>query len=174
MTSYVIIAGNAILIGMYGVTLARMQKGSKYKLFITIIILLIVACVSSIVNSFSNSVLIRKDVNSETSGILFWATIQALADIGFEGCFGCAHWLFAFEYYSIAKIMPLALKGLEMSDEQKNYDRMISIGLLVVNAALAIMNGILEWLASYYSWIGKDDDTFVWIQFVTYLLLTGV
>lgn len=116
-----------------------------------LIILLIAASVSSMFNSLCVSVIVGKDVKNKDGGIMTWATIQLFANVGFEACFGCAHWLLAFEYFSIAKLMPLALKGRTISDEKARKYKLVKISFLVANVLVAAAEGIFEWLATYES-----------------------
>jgi hypothetical protein len=64
-----------------------------------------------------------------------WPATICVSYIIFAISFGVAHWLFAFEYFSIAKLMPRALKG-EMITEQmlKTYEtlKLAFVGVFVM------------------------------------------
>lgn len=107
------IAGNAVLLTMYAIVLVLMCKGTRYKLFMTIIILLMIAATLSILNSVS--IVEYEKVVSQDGDIMPWGSMIAFASFGGSCCYGVSSWLFAFEYFSIAKTMPLALKGLKLS-----------------------------------------------------------
>ena len=111
-----VILGNLILIACYGMTLIRMKKGTKFELFMTLIILLIAACIFAIMLATSDFFVVRFGAGSAPdTNIMIWVAINAVAYCGYGVTFNVAHWLFAFEYFSIAKTMPLVLKGVSLS-----------------------------------------------------------
>lgn len=80
----------------------------------TLIILLMVASLFGILNEVAIYELVKIGKDSTNSA---WMGVSAIALTIYYSCFSVAHWLFAFEYYSIAKFMPLALKGILVTDE---------------------------------------------------------
>ena len=57
------------------------------------------------------------------------------------GCFNVAHWLFASEYYKIAKIMPYALEELPVPDEIKTKHKCVNGLMLFLNIIFPIASG---------------------------------
>lgn len=50
---------------------------------------------------------------------ILWNWVEAIAEVFSNSLFGVAHWILAFEYYRISKIVPLALKGIAARREAK-------------------------------------------------------
>ena len=73
--------------------------------------------------------------------------MNALASMGVQGCKGSADWLFCFEYFSIAKTMPLALKGYKPSAETKRTFEIVKIIGVAVNTIVSVAIGIVLFFA---------------------------
>lgn len=167
----VFILGGVTLMVCYTLALIHMQRGTKFKFFMLIISLLIAAALSGMLMQVANTMLVRQDINDFS----FWLALTSFTNFIFLGCFGGAHWLFAFEYFSIAKGMPLALKGIKIPEEQRQKYRIVSAGVFILNATLAFFNAILEFLAGIRIAIkGESADTILWLQFGTTLGCTFV
>ena len=98
---------------MYVIVLVLMCKGTRYKLFMAIIILLMMAATFSILNSVAIEEFDK--VVSQDGDFMPWGSVIAFATFGGSCFYGVSSWLFAFEYFSIAKTMPLALNGLKLN-----------------------------------------------------------
>lgn len=157
-----------------------MRQGSKYRLFIVIISLLIAAAASAIVLMIANYQVVRyADKTAPNESIFLWIAIDSISYTCYFVPFNVAHWLFSFEYFSIAKIMPLVLKADK--SKQTDTERRLAILkwiILVVNVLAAIASGLLlyldnlvyfnhpkEHLNAPYAW------GFVYAQNTQYLLL---
>lgn len=139
-----VVVGNATLLAAYGATLWRLKEGTKYPLFIRLVELLLFACVTSILVAVGNFILVKGISDS-----VFWISLEGVSSFVYEASFGSAHWLFAFEYFGIAKIMPLALQGMQQSESEKKLYATIRLVMLVLNVVLAFANASLTWLAEF-------------------------
>lgn len=103
--------GNLLLLLFYGTTLGLMQRGTKFPLFMTLIILLMIAAAFAIVLAYANYQVILYGYSSPNAptNISFWVLLNVIVYCGYFVTFNIAHWRFAFEYYSIAESMPLVI-----------------------------------------------------------------
>jgi hypothetical protein len=119
-----VVIGNAILLVAYGLSLCKMRRGTRYELFMNLIVLLMIACVASAGLTTSNYAIVKGLQKDPPDKELLVPLIisAAVCLFFFAACFDVAHWLFAFEYFTIAKLMPLAQKGLAIPQDQlKRY-----------------------------------------------------
>lgn len=72
-----VLVSNAILLLLYGVTLVKMYRGTNYKLFIILIILLIIASITRVLNLISADELYK--VVNQDENIMPWGTVNSFA-----------------------------------------------------------------------------------------------
>lgn len=72
----------------------------------------------------------------------------------YQACFNTSQWLFAFEYFSIALAMPLAIKGLQPKPSKRL--KILKIVGLVLNLAVAFLIGLFLFLQLYGDYRQKD------------------
>ena len=84
-----------------------------------------------------------------------WPVISSVANTIYNACFGTAHWLLASEYFSIARIMPAALKGIQVTASQKRNYYILKVSVLALNVLASLLVGIFMFCAYYF--IYKKD-----------------
>jgi len=153
--SIVNMIGNSILLVLYGVTLARMQKGTKYEFFMTLIILLMCASLFGIVNEVALYELVKLGIDSENT---VWMAVSAVSLTIYNSCFSVAVWLFAFEYFSITRIMPLALKGIQISTKMQKTHKVFKVSVIVIDVTVAMLAGFFMYMSYYYDVLYNKDQ----------------
>lgn len=99
------ICASSILVLIYGATLVQVLLGSRYKFVIKLLVMILFCNVFIILINWSYFVM-RDDYS-----MLPWFSLLAVSTIGRDICFNISHWIFAFEYFSIARFMPYVIKG---------------------------------------------------------------
>ena len=61
-------------------------------------------------------------------------------------CFNCAHWLFAYEYYDAARLMPSVLKKDKVSQSEVKYPKTFFRVLLCLNIFIPFLEGLLDYV----------------------------
>jgi len=145
-----VIVTNVILYGLYGFSLFKMCKGTNYKLFKTLIVLLIVACIFRVLNLISG---IKTDTEAaKNEDFMPWGTVNAISYPLEMTSFIVAHWLFAFEYFVMAESMPLALQGIQLAASTHRAFRIVKVSGVGVIVLLSIATGFIFYFAflNYY------------------------
>ena len=149
-----VFVGNVVLFGLYAGVFVHVYRGTRFKLFLQIIGLMMASSIFAILNWLS-----ADEVNKVYRGggdFVAWGRFNAFAYSLNQACFGVAHWLFAFEYFNIAKTMPLALKGVRMDyRRQKGYDNVRLIGNAILIFIPAVI-GLIMFFA--YSTLYNSRD----------------
>lgn len=102
-----------------------------------------------------------------------WIIIANAGMFLFISCFDVAHWLFAFEYFTIAKVMPLAKQGLTIPEEKLRKYNAIKTSIVASNVLAAGLTAFFIFMASYhYLILGKSHDLYQLLGIVFTLLLT--
>ena len=136
-----LIAGSLSLLVAYAVTFYRLRKKETMShLFMKIIVLLMLATTFTAVYAVCNFWVI-KDYASDTlqTGLL---VSQSFAYAMFDSFYSTAHWLFAFEYFSIGKVIPLALKGIKLSAETQRMYQNIKMVVITANILTAFLTAV--------------------------------
>lgn len=126
----------------------------------TLIILLIVAAAFAALLGLSNYEVVKFGANDQKTHekILAWISVDAIAYLCFGVCFNVAHWLFAFEYFVIAQIMPLVIKRCVVPlSTQKYYTRLKQV-ILVLNILTPIAGAIFLFLDNYFYYTKKHPN----------------
>lgn len=164
ITSIVTIVGNLTLIIMYGVTLQHMRQGTKYQLFMILIKLLMAACAFAALLAFTNFEVVKYGAGEGSDeNVLAWVSVNSIAYLGYGACFNSAHWLFAYEYFVIAEIMPLVMKQHRVpSSKQRCYLR-LKWTLLVLNIAAPIVAGVFLFIDNFFYYTKRHSQSpFAW------------
>lgn len=53
--------------------------------------------------------------------------------------FNVSHWMFSFEYFSIARFMPYAIKDQEYPEKMQSYDNRLNKIMLVLNSVMPVL-----------------------------------
>ena len=98
-----------ILIALYAATLGKVIMGSKFTFVIKLLVMMIVSNFAVIMVIAADQHLFRS--SSDTSiNYNFWACVQSIFVILRDVTFNVSHWMFSFEYFSIARFMPYAIR----------------------------------------------------------------
>ena len=139
------IACNTVLLGMYTFVLVRMCKETKFRLFMIIITLLIISCFARVLNLISADHVDR--IYHQGGDFVPWGTVNSIAYATADSVFLTAHWLFAFEYFSIANSMPLALKGINMAEKTQKIYKIAKWTGLTVYVVVPLALGFIFYFA---------------------------
>ena len=157
------------LIASYVYVLRQLKRGTKYRLFITITTLLIIASCDDILLTFTNQQLLKYADGDQNERIVAVIALNGLTQVIYQACYGISQWLFAFEYFKISYMMPLAVQGLEQKPDWKL--NALNLAFLLLNLATAVLNGIFLFITNYRKFQGKDVGVFKVIT--TILLILG-
>ena len=123
--------------GLTAATLIKTVKGSRYKLAIQVMSLLLAANFAYFLTSIATIFQLKALFRDMTSSILFWANstaiLQSIGDLFF--CEG--HWILAHLFFRVAKNTPRMLKGGKPFD----YNLSFWIGV-VANAVIPLCEAI--------------------------------
>ena len=72
-----------------------------------------------------------------------WGAVDSFAYAISTCTFDTVHWLFAFEYFTIAKTMPLALRGIQLAAETYKVLKIVKYSGVVICFLLAIASGLI-------------------------------
>jgi hypothetical protein len=144
------VALSGILVLLYGATLIKVCRGSKYKFVITLLVLLLLSNLSIFPYMGSFYELITKSFSNVP---WFWITLDSFCGFTLLACFNAAHWIFAFEYYSIARFMPFVLKGQDLPESKVKCDRVLNKVMLLLNIALPFL---IYMIVFYGNWLGGN------------------
>ena len=117
--SYVIfnIVCSCLMILIYVVTLCKVNQGTNYTFVTTLIVLLLLSNIANIVLTSVGKLTIDYTENEGDLNIFFWVWVQGGSTFVANSSMIVAYWIFAFEYYSIARMMPFAINGSAMPEQ---------------------------------------------------------
>jgi len=98
-----------ILLILYLVTYIKLQVGSKYPLITRLTLLLLVSNFFMLLLIPAEIKIYLFDKTKEGKNMYLWVIEQGICYICKDISFNLAHLDFAFEYYKIAKFMPIVL-----------------------------------------------------------------
>ena len=96
-----------LLLVMYITTLGRVCRGRKFSFVVKLIVLMMFSNIALISGSISNYKESLKEKASTEMTLFMWTAAISFATR--DATFNVAHWMFAFEYYSISRYMPFLL-----------------------------------------------------------------
>ena len=95
---------HALLLLIYSATFVRVYCGSRYRFILKLIIMLWIASFTALLQHFINLGYKNKIYSWPVYGILFYTNQTTQYT-----CYNLSHWMFAFEYWSIARKTPYTL-----------------------------------------------------------------
>ena len=102
-----------LLIVLTTVTLVKTWRGTRYKVLLAIVALLLCANIGYLINCvgtyFFYKYLQAEDKDKKFQSVVALSFGQGFGDL----CFCTGHWLLAFYYFKIAKNMPRVVRGNE-------------------------------------------------------------
>jgi hypothetical protein len=122
-----------ILVVLFAATYIRVQVGSKYPLISRIIMLLLICSLFTILLVPAQSKIYQFDKRQDLDIPLFWVWEEGICYFCKDFAFNLAHLNFAFEYYKIAKFMPLVLKGQQVTPQQTKSAKRFYMVLFAIN-----------------------------------------
>lgn len=138
----------AVLVVLFSGVLVRNLMGLQFKFITSITSLLIVSNIAFIFCAKGDGEIFRRDGN-QSAGVDFWIDFLGVFSTLRDASFNIATWIFAFEYYKIARMMPFALKGLTMPNGMVTCHRLTNIAFLAANCLVPIVEGILITVSNF-------------------------
>lgn len=135
------VACSAILLIIYLAVFIKVLHGSVYIFVLKLTVMLFLSNVATLFLTFANFANLESLSGGSTHNLYFWYWVEGIAAIIGDSTFGLAHWLFAFEYYRICKIMPLAIQGI--SAKTLRTDTILYWSLFILNILVPIVEGVL-------------------------------
>ena len=132
-----VIAG--FLVILYIVLLLKVKNKYPFITMLAAILLVSNICNCIVPYAYYQVSVCVPDLNCKE--VELWQIICAVLFPLSYGCFNVAHWLFASEYYKIAKIMPYALEELPVPDEIKTKHKCVNGLMLFLNIIFPIASG---------------------------------
>lgn len=109
-------------------------------------------------------------MGDKVDGIFLWGCWIEWPSIAIrDATFNVAHWIFAFEYYWMAKIMPVVLEQKPMDERTLTKDRLVYKVLLHLNISIPIFGSIFGFIYNQILFSTKAPPSPVW----GYLVTTG-
>ena len=104
----------SVLLVVYTLTLIRVMRGSKFKLVVKLIVLLMLYNVGVIAHQWLLKVILdmikTKSYLHHHSIFMEVLTFEALSIILEIVCFNVSHWMYAFQYHKIVRQAPFTLE----------------------------------------------------------------
>ena len=133
----------AILAVVYVLILCRIKRGTNYTFVIRLITLLLLSNVALIAQILIWQYMQSNwAVGSNTVRQDFVLVAQSVAEFIRDFCFNTAHWIFAFEYYTISKTMPYVLRGEDIPEKAVSQDAKLYTVFLFLNILAPLLEGI--------------------------------
>ena len=128
---------SSVLILLFAATLIKVCNGSKYDFFIKLLVLLLISNVSQILYSYSFFQLVKGAFGDEIP--FFWISMRSVSAFILFTCFNVSHWMFAFLYYKIARLMPFVLKEQVVPENIIKCDNTLNKIMLFLNIFLPFL-----------------------------------
>jgi hypothetical protein len=139
---------SAILAVLFSVVLAKNLMSLQFKFITSISGLLILSNLAFIFCAKGDGEIFRRE-NNPQAGVDLWIDFLGVFSTLRDASFNVATWIFAFEYYKIGRMMPLALKGMTMPRGMITYNMVTNIVFLALNCVLPVVEGILITISNY-------------------------
>lgn len=136
---------SGFLILLYVITLFKVILGSRHKMLILILIMLALNNIGVIADCEMNRIIVRhNNEGQQTSKKVDLG--QFLSTEVRDISFNLAHWLFAFEYYAISKLIPFVLQNRSLPEGMLIQQKLLFWAVLALN----ILTPFLEGLTTFY------------------------
>ena len=152
-----------ILLLLYSATLYKVITTTKFKLVVMLLCLLIVSTVAEFVVLKADSKLV------ETEHQTLLKSLQSAFFFIRDATFNLAYWLFAWQYFTIARNTPYLLKQQTPPEEMTVFDNKINVVMSVLNIIVPLVAAILLLLVNIYS-----NDAAMNTSLDVFLYLNGV
>ena len=139
------------MLPIYVVLLFKVHTGIKFKFTVWTTWLLLLSSISAILFAYSNSEDITHLMNN-TSEILNGTTAFAK-----DFFFNEATWVFAFQYYTIARAIPYTMAGDQTPDEHIEKDKWLNRVMIVLNFIFPLLEGVGYYLGDHANDTHKDS-----------------
>ena len=152
----------SVLVLLYVTTLIKVCIGSKYQFVIKLLVLLIFSNIGLAFDQFGDYKfeLFRRNLTGNDP--IFCISIIFISGLIYNVCFNVSHWIFAFEYYSIARFMPYVFKGQGLPESNLKYDRRLNNTMFLLNIALPLLNKIAALKANLVE--GNGHTVSLWLN----------
>jgi hypothetical protein len=130
---------SSVLLLLYAATFIKVIRGSVYTFVLKLTAMLFLSNVATVFLTIANFRNLQSLLGGNVPHLILWFWVEGIAAVFQDSLFGLAHWIFAFEYYRISKVMPLVLKGIAAKSEAK--DAIIFWLLVVLNILIPVIEG---------------------------------
>ena len=108
---------NCLLIFCYSITLTKNICGSRFAFVMKILVMLLVCNICELIIIVADRKQKEAYETLQTSNIILWGCwIEGVATFFKYATFNVAHWIFAFEYFSIARTIPFVIRARQVPD----------------------------------------------------------
>ena len=154
--TWLTVATSSILCVLYGTTFIKVCKGSKYQFVIKLLVLLIVSNISLAIDQFGFYEFVWKNYKQPEKPHIFLISLIFVSGFVYDACFNVSHWIFAFEYYKIAQLMPYVLKGQILPENKLKCNITLNTTMICLNIAFPFLNKIATFKSNL---IGDDGSS---------------
>ena len=136
-----------LLAVIYMIVFTKAWTGTRYKVVVALIALLLAANVNYFVGEIGYGKYVEEYYknatyhNVSTSYLEAWSSVNSVGTSVGDLCFCEAHWILAFYFFKVAKNMPRRLSKAEKKEQPKSYRCLYIIGVLI-NAIFPIAEGV--------------------------------
>lgn len=144
MKDYLLVmeASSAILILLFTITLIKVCLGSRHKMLMQLLVLLVLSNIGVIADCEINTIIVRhNNEGAQTSKQVDLG--QFLSTQVRDISFNLAHWIFAFEYYAISKLIPFVLQQKSLPGGMLAQQRFFFWAVLVLNITSPFLEGLM-------------------------------
>lgn len=137
-----------LLVLLYTLTLLKALSGTRYRIVITMILLLLASNVAYIALLVGNQLIIEHNNLRIEVNVIFWNYVQVISQSVGDLLFCEAHWIMAVYYKKIANNIP---RVIEKHKAPKEYKYFFRVGA-IFNAVFPIGEGLfmLLYLNKYF------------------------
>ena len=158
--AYSLLVPNALLMPIYGVTFRKVWIGTRFKLVLVLIGLLITASAAFFVLGIGQYGVVLHLDHSNFDTIFRWTCVSAIGGTFGWVCFNEAHWLLAFFYFKMAINMPRVIADND-NDPPRDYPVIYWTGVLL-NAIFPI--GWNTFYLVYFYEMFKNPPARQWVN----------
>jgi hypothetical protein len=140
---------SGLLILLYAMTLCKVILGSRHKMLIQLLIMLALNNIGVIADCEINRIIVRH--NNEGSPTSKQVDLgQFLSTQVRDISFNLAHWLFAFEYYAISKLIPFVLQHRSLPEGMLVQQRLLFWAVFALNITTPFLEGLTTYEYNLY------------------------
>ena len=140
-----------ILLVTYSATLIRVLRGSRFQLVIRLIVILMLYNVGELAHYWLLNIIVKmsKSESYNNSVMIGLLAAEGLGFIVEKVCFNVSHWMYAFQYYKIARQAPFSIEMDYVPEKIIKADNILNKITLSLNIVLPLVAGSCTFLANF-------------------------